>query len=159
MTPYAHEGPILTRAHTVDLSPPFHLDRAPATFNPFDLLIAHLDWETTADVRQRGLFCVYRLCLGPRLIEEGIVLPDDLASNDKETIRDWASDRGLRVRTFKNFYFKIVREVMRAGGLFVAFNAPFDIATLFPIWKPASKRMKRKQLVGGFVFGLGWTGK
>ncbi len=134
--------------------------RAPreAAVSPFDENVLVFDTETTADVEQCLLFGTFRLYRDRALVEEGVFYADDLDRADKERIRDWAVARGVAYCSQRSFYWNHVRHIGQDGGLLVALNAPFDLATIMPLARPAAKRKQKGRFLGGFTLNTEWNG-
>ena len=162
-------APILTRAYNERLSTSKEATTtAAATPNdeprkaagsPFDENVLVFDTETTADVEQRLLFGTYRLFRERALVEEGVFYADDLSPAKKAHIRRWAIERGVECCSQRSFYWNHVRNIGKDGGLLVAMNEPFDLATTMPIAKPAGKRKQRGRYLGGFTLNTEWRGR
>jgi DNA-binding phage protein len=157
--------PILTRAYNERLPSPKearatrgHAPRE-ASVSPFDENVLCFDCETTADVEQRLLFGTYRLYRERALVEEGVFFADDLSRRDKERIRSWAIVRGIEYCSQRSFYWEHVRHIGPDGGLLVALNASFDLATIMPLAKPAGKRRQNGRYLGGYALNIEWKGR
>lgn len=156
--------PILTRAYNERPSSPKKARRTGehtlrASASAFDENVLVFDTETTADVEQRLLFGTYRLYRERALVEEGVFYADDLSHTDKARICRWAIARGVEYCTQASFYWNHVRHIGTDGGLLVAFNAPFDLATIMPISRPAGKRKQKGRFLGGFTLNTEWKGR
>lgn len=157
--------PILTRAYNERAASP---SKAPAlrehpsreaAVSPFDENVLVFDTETTADVEQRLLFGTYRLYRERALVEEGVFYADDLTRADRASIRRWAIAHGVAWCSQRSFYWEHVVHIGQDGGLLVALNAPFDLATIMPIARPVGKRKQKGRFLGGFTLNTEWTGR
>jgi hypothetical protein len=157
--------PILTRAYNVRLDA---ARKTPATASPastqpasavFDGNVLVYDTEETKDVEQRLLFGTYRLHRVRNLIEEGVFYADDLPHAQKAHIHRWASARGVACCSQRDFYWEHVRNIAQDGGLLAALNAPFDIASIMPVARPAGRRKQRGRFLGGWTFNTTWKGR
>lgn len=157
--------PILTRAYNERASSPSKARSVrerpsrKAAVSPFDENVLVFDTETTADVEQRLLFGTYRLYRERALVEEGVFYADDLTRADRARIRRWAIARGVACCSQRSFYWEHVLHIGQDGGLLVALNAPFDLATIMPIARPAGKRKQKGRFLGGFTLNTEWTGR
>lgn len=162
--------PILVRAYNERLpspkearTPRKHAQRD-ALVSPFDENALCLDTETTAGIETAGveqnlLFGTYRLYRNRALVEEGVFFADDLDRVDKERIRDWAIARGIEYCSQRSFFWNHVRHIGQDGGLLVAMNAPFDLATIMPIARPTGKRRQEGRYLGGWTLNIEWKGR
>jgi hypothetical protein len=155
--------PILTRAYNAQPSKNARASGEDGplskTVSPFDENVLVFDTETTADVEQRLLFGTYRLYRERALVEEGVFYADDLSRAKKKLIRRWATDHGVESCSQSSFFWDHVRQISKDGGLLVAFNAPFDLATIMPITRPAKKRKQKGRFLGGYALNIEWKGR
>jgi hypothetical protein len=156
--------PILTRAYNERLQSSkkavagHKLTPQGTSTSPFDENVLCFDTETTADVEQRLLFGAYRLFRSRTLIEDGVFFADDLTRVDKKRIRSWATARGVECCSQRSFYWDHVRHIGKDGGLLVALNAPFDLASFMPITGEAKKRKQKGRFLGGYQLNIEWKG-
>lgn len=157
--------PILTRAYhkrPASKKNPWlpEAELAPQTFTSlFDENVLVYDTETGPGVEQQLLFGTYRLYRERALVEEGVLYAEDLSRTDRLLIRDWAIARGVERCSLRSFFWDHVRHIGQDGGLLVAMNAPFDLATIMPIAKPAGKRKQDGRFLGGFTLNIEWKGR
>jgi hypothetical protein len=119
------------------------------------------DTETTLDLEQKLNFGIWRFCElqdGVYVsLQEGIFYGDGLPTKDVHKIVRYAksrladrlvpgADRELVVLTRSEFVERVFWESVRAGGLVVGFNLPFDVARIAVRATPAVE--------GGFSFIL-----
>ncbi len=109
------------------------------------------DTETTTDASQQLRFGVYQVRKSGELREGGLFYdPISLSDSEFATLRRYADERGLEVRTAEEFvegvFFPCVYELR---GLCVGFNLPFDLARIAIECGSA-----RREMHGGFSLKL-----
>jgi hypothetical protein len=150
---------IFVRAHTVALARVKRerkrkrqsaADRWPQTALVFDT-------ETTTDTEQALTFGSFRCCVlrgdEYRCVEEGLFSADDASSSARKVIDAYAereyADLGLksfppklRLRVLSRWAFieRYFWKTIKAGGLIVGFNLPFDLSRLAVEWHPSRNR-------------------
>jgi hypothetical protein len=123
---------------------------APKATKPLGDEVLVIDTETAADFSQRLLVGSYRHLLGERIIDEGLVVPDDapvaaqaiVDEHAKRHLADlpagWSRfgiGRRLRVLSRTAFLRRIFYPVAYARlGTVVGFNLPFDLSRLASWW-------------------------
>ncbi len=135
--------------------------------SPWPASVLCADLETTVDTAQRLLIGSYRYCEwtpGGRLecLEEGIIYADDLEQHvpgSTDVLRtyvrthrpDCAPQRQRRLRLYSRTAFldRVLLPLLKAGGMVVNFNLPFDLTRLAKGWGRA-----RGSFAGGFSFWL-----
>ncbi len=120
----------------------------PVGFSDWTLVF---DTETTTDASQQLRFGVYQVRKSGDLREEGLFYdPISLIDSELTTLRSYADERGLEVRTAEGFvegvFFPCVYELR---GLCVGFNLPFDLSRI-----AIEHGSARREMRGGFSLKL-----
>ena len=137
--------------------PPHHSDRIPGFFSsnepraqePSEWTVV-FDTETTTDAAQRLRIGSYQVRKGVELEDAGLFFDPGALSNDElATLKLYASDRGLEVRTVAEFVTDIFSaSVTKLRATIVGFNLPFDISRL----AMGHGSARGKAMRGGFSF-------
>jgi hypothetical protein len=115
------------------------------------------DTETTTDTAQTLTFGAFRCCVlrddEYRCVEEGLFYADDASQQEKHVLDQYAghehADLGVKsfppkltigVHSRAAFVEKYFWRIIKAGGLIVGFNLPFDLSRLAMEWHPSRQR-------------------
>jgi hypothetical protein len=90
------------------------------------------DTETLTDLSQRLRIGCYQTRQGSRLREEGLFFdPDAVSPGELDTIRAYAAEHGLKVRSRAEFVNDVFFPITyRRRGTLIGFNLPYDLARL-----------------------------
>lgn len=114
------------------------------------------DTETTTDAAQALRFGTYQVYKGGELKESGLFYaPDTLLDEEQATLRAYAGQHGLVVKTRAEFVEDVFYKVgYHYRGTIVGFNLPFDISRLAINHNTARPSPHNKIMQGGFTFQL-----
>lgn len=106
------------------------------------------DTETTTDFTQRFLFGAFRVYEHDSLELEGLIIANDLSSQQLRIVNDYAARHNLRVYTQTFFVEHIFYpEVYKIGTLCIGFNLPFDLTRIAMRAGPGRGKHRRKFLL------------
>lgn len=115
-----------------------------------------VDTETTTDAAQALRFGTYQVYKSGELKESGLFYaPDTLLDEEQATLRAYAGQHGLVVKTRADFVEEVFYKVgYHYRGTIVGFNLPFDISRLAIKHNTARPSPHNKIMQGGFTFQL-----